>query len=134
MVGRQATPSQPADQVAGLAQTQRIDAAALRQAVAAVPEHSRLVFTSGPLAGVAVALDKPMILVGRALDNDVVLEEPRVSRYHAEIHLRGGRFHLRDMKSTNGSTVNGQEVSERALQDGDCVSFAGVEMLFHSGQ
>lgn len=75
-------------------------------------------------------LAKPVITLGRALDNDVVLEDTRVSRYHAELRLRNGRFHLRDLRSTNGSFVNGRPTSEAGLSPGDVVSLGGLELVF----
>lgn len=129
----------PAPAAAGLesgnlGHTQRMDTAAVRQAAAVVPKAGRLVLATGERAGTTFTIDRPMLLIGRAMDNDVVLEEPRVSRYHAEIRLRGNRFHLRDLKSTNGTRVNDEEVTERALSDGDRLSLAGVDLVFRIGQ
>lgn len=128
-------PAPTATQLEGgiLGRTQRIDVAAVRQAAAVVPEAGRLVLATGALAGATFTLDKATLLIGRAMDNDVVLEEPGVSRYHAEIRLRGDRFYLRDLKSTNGTRVNGEEVTERVLSDGDRLSLAGVDLVFRIG-
>jgi hypothetical protein len=68
--------------------------------------------------------------VGRNLDNDIILDDPRVSRHHAQLTQEGGLFRLQDMVSANGTWVNGARVSDRMLQDGDMVSFGGVEMCF----
>lgn len=118
--------------------TQRIDRAALREAAregaAPLPLVARLVRAPGAPAAETFSIDKPALLIGRAMDNDVVLEEPRVSRYHAEIRLRGDRFCLRDLKSTNGTRVNGDAVTERVLDDGDRISLAGVDLVFRIGQ
>lgn len=113
--------------------TQPIDAVALREAVAALPKGARLVFATGESAGGSFSINKAGVLIGRAMDNDVVLEDTGVSRYHAEIRLRGERLYLRDLNSTNGTSVNGEDVTEHALTDGDKISFAGVEMLFRIG-
>ncbi len=55
-----------------------------------------------------------------------------VSRRHATISLRNGQWTIRDENSTNGTFVNGAALTtEQALQDGDVVSFGGLEMRFH---
>ncbi|MCL5947415.1 MAG: FHA domain-containing protein, partial [Chloroflexi bacterium] len=125
--------SAPAEVRGNLGHTQRIDVAAIREAAARFPKEARLVLASGPLAGVAYIVGKPVVLIGRAMDNDVVLEEPRVSRYHAELRFRGDQFQLRDLKSTNGTKVNGEAATERVLHDGDRLSLGGVDLIFQIG-
>lgn len=73
-----------------------------------------------------------VITLGRGLDNQIVLDDSRVSRTHAELHTRGGEWHLRDLGSTNGTYVNGYGIRERALESGDRISLGGVEMVFHN--
>ena len=59
------------------------------------------------------------IRIGRALDNDVVLGDDRVSRHHGQIGIRLGMLVYTDLGSTNGSYLNGSLVSEIALGPGD---------------
>jgi hypothetical protein len=59
------------------------------------------------------------IRIGRALDNDVVLGDERVSRHHGQIGVRLGMLVYTDLGSTNGSFLNGSAVSEIALGPGD---------------
>lgn len=66
--------------------------------------------------------------VGRLPDNDIVLNDRRVSRYHAEVLLRGKRWLVRDVGSTNGTAVNGKLVKEAPLTPGDTVSLGGLEV------
>ncbi|HEV8229418.1 MAG TPA: DUF3662 and FHA domain-containing protein [Candidatus Limnocylindria bacterium] len=80
----------------------------------------------------AVQLGPEPLLIGRDEENDVVLDDPRVSRKHAEIRLRLGRYTLYDLQSTNGTYVNGRRVAEVVLNDGDRISVAGLDLLFHS--
>jgi hypothetical protein len=68
--------------------------------------------------------------VGRGLDNVVVLDDPRVSRRHAQLRNMGGRWILRDQGSTNGTFVNGMPVGEHPLNAGDVVSLGGLELRF----
>ncbi len=81
-----------------------------------------------------VALGPEPLLIGRDHENDVVLDDPRVSRKHAEIRLRLGRYTLYDLQSTNGTYVNGRRVAEMVLNDGDRISVAGLELAFRASE
>ena len=73
---------------------------------------------------------QPTIRLGRALDNDVILEDPRVSRYHAQLRCRYGRYILQDLGSSGGTTVNGFPVQEIVLRPGDVISLSGVDVIY----
>ena len=55
-----------------------------------------------------------------------------MSRKHAEVRLRLGRYTLYDLQSTNGTYVNGRRVAEKVLEDKDKISIGGLEIVFHS--
>lgn len=59
------------------------------------------------------------LLVGRSSGCDVVLSDPTVSRTHARLILRDGRWVLQDLGSTNGSRLNGRRVGRCQLRPGD---------------
>jgi hypothetical protein len=72
--------------------------------------------------------------IGRALDNDLVLDHPSVSRYHAQLRQEAGRIVLVDLQSTNGSFVNGQRVAGRTqLAEGDRLLIGRVALRFRHG-
>lgn len=73
---------------------------------------------------------QPTVRLGRALDNDVILEDPRVSRYHAQLRCRYGRYILQDLGSSGGTTVNGFPVQEIVLRPGDIISLSGVDLIY----
>jgi pSer/pThr/pTyr-binding forkhead associated (FHA) protein len=77
-----------------------------------------------------VSLTKPVVTLGRALDNDVVIDDPRASRHHAQLRLRQGRYVLYDTGSSGGTLVNQQPVSEVVLNAGDVISLAGAQIIF----
>lgn len=81
-----------------------------------------------------VSLGPDPVLIGRDPQNDVVLDDRRVSRKHAEVRLRLGRYTLYDLQSTNGTYVNGRRVAERVLDDGDKISIGGLEIVFRSAE
>ncbi len=88
--------------------------------------------TIEPRDAAPVALGPDPVLIGRDPQNDVVLDDRRVSRKHAEIRLRLGRYTLYDLQSTNGTYVNGRRVAERVLDDGDQISVGGLELVFRA--
>ena len=83
-----------------------------------------LVHIQGPMKGTIQEFCKPLIAMGRNPSNDVIfpVEEKTVSRLHAEIVREGNRFRLVD-KSTNGTSVNGQRISDIILKEGDVIEF-----------
>ncbi|MGA0848884.1 MAG: FHA domain-containing protein [Chthoniobacterales bacterium] len=69
--------------------------------------------------------------IGRLGDNDVQLEEGSVSSRHAEIAVEDGQVILRDLGSTNGTFLNGEQVTgEHPLNEGDEIYFGGVRSVF----
>jgi pSer/pThr/pTyr-binding forkhead associated (FHA) protein len=79
-----------------------------------------------------VLLTAEELSVGRSDDNDLCLSDPEVSRHHARFLNRDGGVAIEDLGSSNGTFVNGTRISaEVRLDDGDRVSFAGVEVTFH---
>ena len=81
-------------------------------------------------SGTSFALDRDVINLGRASDNDVVLDDPRVSRHHARIRRRGKAFYLFDLASSNGTWVNGQRFYRLLLMDGDKIRLGNSELVF----
>ena len=78
-----------------------------------------------------VALTGEPLTIGRDPENDLVLDDRRVSRRHAEIRPRLGRYTLYDLQSTNGTSVNGRRVAEVALSDGDEIVIGGAALVLH---
>jgi pSer/pThr/pTyr-binding forkhead associated (FHA) protein len=68
--------------------------------------------------------------VGRAEQSDIALADPGVSRNHARIIREGDDFIVEDLRSTNGTEVNGQPVRRRRLADGDVVKLANSTLQF----
>ncbi len=76
------------------------------------------------------SLDRALTNVGRRLDNQLILDDPHVSRTHAQIRAREGRFVVFDLGSTGGTLVNGHKVHQHILQPGDVIIIAGVSMVY----
>lgn len=78
----------------------------------------------------AMIEDFPFI-IGRNATCNLTVESGRVSREHAEVVRHGSGYLLRDLHSTNGVCVNGEQIEEHVLVDGDTVSIADFEFDFH---
>ena len=72
----------------------------------------------------------PTVQIGRALDNDLIIEDRRISRHHARLRQRYGRYILQDLGSSGGTTVNGFPVQEMVLRAGDLISLSGVTLIY----
>ena len=93
----------------------------------------RLEFTNGEKKGEMILLEKDLIRIGSDPENDIVLKEDVVSRFHAKLRItENGECWLEDLQSINGTTVNEVKLGtqERMLMDSDEISFASVTMLF----
>ncbi|MFN8159338.1 MAG: DUF3662 and FHA domain-containing protein [Candidatus Nanopelagicales bacterium] len=82
--------------------------------------------------GVAHPLTRAVTRIGRGTDVDLRVDDPGVSRHHAEI-LLGREVVLRDLGSTNGTYVDGVQVGETALHDGAVVQVGGTRLTFKAG-
>lgn len=81
-----------------------------------------------------VPLRRPVISLGRRLDNDIILEHSSVSRVHAQLRLRFGRYVVYDLGSSGGTFVNDQRVQECLLKPGDVLRLAGVALIYGEDQ
>jgi len=92
-----------------------------------------LVMTQGPQSGQTFQLDKDVITIGRDPHNDIVIEDPQVSRQHARITVRGSLTIIEDAGSTNGTFVDGVRLTApHTLADGNVVGLGdAVTMAYH---
>src|SRR5690606_4627326 len=75
-------------------------------------------------------LNKVITTLGRNESNDIFLDDPKVSSFHGNILNREDGFHLLDLKSRNGTLVNGKPVTACALRDGDALAFGDIRLRF----
>jgi diguanylate cyclase (GGDEF)-like protein len=84
-----------------------------------------LVFLRGELMAVPIPLERDEVILGRALEADVRINDARASRLHARIRITrdaetgATQYRIKDLGSTNGTLVNGQPIGETILHDGD---------------
>jgi hypothetical protein len=81
-------------------------------------------------SGERIVLSEKPTLIGRMPDCDVTLSDPNTSRRHAEVRPFGTGFLVVDLGSTNGTRVNGAQVSEHQLVDGDTITVGATTIRF----
>jgi hypothetical protein len=93
---------------------------------------AKLVVQGGPNGGLAIPLSRNPLTLGRRSDNDLVVDEPSVSRRHALVMDSPAGFILRDLNTTNGTFVNREKIGhgEQHLKHGDSVRLAGSTVSF----
>lgn len=77
-----------------------------------------------------IPLRQVVINIGRKLNNQVVVDDPRVSRNHCQLRAVRGKFVLFDLNSTGGTFVNGTRITQYTLKPGDVISLAGVPLIY----
>jgi hypothetical protein len=82
--------------------------------------------------GRRVALEDRPISIGRLDTCDIVLDDPTVSRNHAEVRREGDGFELVDLGSRNGTRVNGYGITRQRLVDGDDLLIGAVPLRFEA--
>jgi len=77
-------------------------------------------------------IEKSVVNIGRQLNNDIIVEDKRVSRYHAQIKYRpNGQFVIFDLGSTNGITINGMpHLRQHTLRSGDRFTIGSYDFYF----
>jgi hypothetical protein len=106
----------------------------MRNVWSAVVEHARTVAGRGEPSAAALLLalddtEDERLLVGRHWACDIVLDDPTVSRRHAQLTFRDGAWLIRDLASKNGTFLNGASVIRASLRSGDLVAFGGQRIL-----
>lgn len=103
-----------------------------KDAVEALPSGAALlVVRRGPDAGARFLLDQDVTVAGRHPEVDIFLDDVTVSRKHAEFVRNGTEFSVRDMKSLNGTFVNGERIEQEVLLgDGTEVQVGKFKLTF----
>lgn len=90
----------------------------------------RLIVRRGPQPNQIYELSKDVISIGRDITNDIVVNDPEVSRHHCRLTRGSSGYTLEDLGSTNGSFVNGQRISSaRPLNSGDLIGLGETVTL-----
>jgi hypothetical protein len=83
------------------------------------------------VGGRAVVVGSAGAVLGRSRDADIVLDDPNVSRHHAEVRPSGGSWIVNDLGSTNGIKINGRRVDgPQSLKQGDVIELGTSKVTF----
>ena len=103
-----------------------------RAAASRVPTAS-LEIVRGPFAGACFQLERAVCSIGRGEENDVRIRDDTVSSTHATLLRKRGAWFVVDLRSMNGTFVNGSRVSgERELHPGASIRLGAVELTFRA--
>jgi hypothetical protein len=104
----------------GLVQSQGSDSSA------SIPEDAFLIIGGKE----NFPLTKNVIDIGRHSSNDIVLEDPRISRHHAQLRTIKKHFVIFDVGSTGGIYINGKQISQATLQTGDVIRLGMTNLIY----
>jgi phosphoserine phosphatase RsbU/P len=77
-----------------------------------------------------IVLNRSPFTVGRKVDKDLVIADPRVSRDHAQIMQQGQEFFIEDLGSKHGTFVNGERIQRQKLERGDRLEFGARDSAY----
>jgi pSer/pThr/pTyr-binding forkhead associated (FHA) protein len=93
---------------------------------------SLVIFTGDHTWSIDLA-DLDQATIGRDDNCAVFIDDSKVSRQHAEVQHRGEAFMLKDLGSINGTWVNGQQIEQHILQDGEVIRIGPAQIVFKRG-
>jgi len=91
-------------------------------------QEFHLVLVNTDKIGTSYPLSQPAVKVGKAADNDLVVDHPTVSRNHLIVRRQGDRFLVQDLGSTNGTFLDGAQVREAYLRPGALLEIGDVQL------
>ena len=92
--------------------------------------HQQLEITSGPDQGRVLKIGSKPVTIGRAPGNVLKLNDDTASRQHAKVFVRGGRVLVLDLRSSHGTWVNGERVTQQELQDLDELKIGSTTLSY----
>ncbi len=98
------------------------------------PQHRAAPQAYLEMDGTRLAIPTAVTVIGRGSEADVRIDDPGVSRRHAQVQVAGGHARLVDLGSTNGTMVNGQRVRDITLVDGSAFVIGTTTLVFRTGE
>jgi pSer/pThr/pTyr-binding forkhead associated (FHA) protein len=97
-----------------------------------IPKHfqASVVIVQGYAQGMEYLIQKESTVLGRDQSADIALKDPKISRQHASIFCRDGRYSLKDLESTNGTLMNGARIQQTDLSHGDKFRIGDTTLQF----
>jgi len=83
-------------------------------------------------SGLEHLIQSRSMILGRSIDCEIVISDGRVSREHSRIYYEGHRWFIEDLKSTNGTYLNNEHITQlMELKDGDIIQVGDITFTFH---
>jgi predicted component of type VI protein secretion system len=95
---------------------------------------AKLVLLSEGLTGRSHELVAEKTTIGRVEDNSIQIAEPSISSHHCEVWLRGKEVVIKDLDSTNGTFIEGNQISESVLMPGQILRLGQIQMRLETGE
>jgi pSer/pThr/pTyr-binding forkhead associated (FHA) protein len=95
---------------------------------------AKLVILTQGLTGRSHELNVDRTTIGRVEDNMFQIAEASVSSHHCEVLLRGGDVVIKDLNSTNGTFINGEQITESVLKPGQTLRLGQIELKLEDGK
>jgi len=93
-----------------------------------VPLGATVAVRNGFFEGLELPIDREWLVIGRGRQAELVLADPTISRAHAALGFDGQQFFVQDLKSTNGTLVNGERLERAALEDEDEIQIGRLQL------
>jgi pSer/pThr/pTyr-binding forkhead associated (FHA) protein len=94
-----------------------------------VPAGARVCVLGGFYEGLELPIDREWLVLGRGRSAELMLAEPTLSRAHVAVGYDGGGFFMQDLRSTNGTMLNGERRERAQLRDGDEIQIGRMHLL-----
>lgn len=98
--------------------------------VASTPSKARIVVMRGSTNVPLLELEHDAVTIGRALSNSLVLSDAQASRLHARVDIENGAWVIKDLNSRNGTSLNGNRITQQALRAGDQILIGETLLAF----
>jgi len=85
---------------------------------------------NGPQYGETFSIGKKSVSIGRDLNNELILNDFKASRQHAEIYFKNNQYWIKDLKSSNGTFLNQESLKESLLKSGDIIKIGSTQLEF----
>jgi pSer/pThr/pTyr-binding forkhead associated (FHA) protein len=95
---------------------------------------AKLVILTQGLTGRSHELNVDRTTIGRVEDNMFQIAEASVSSHHCEVLLRGSDVVIKDLNSTNGTFINGEQITESVLKPGQTLRLGQIELKLEDGK
>ena len=95
---------------------------------------AKLVVLSEGFTGLTHEIKTDKVTIGRMEDNNFQIAEQSISSHHIEFLKRGSDYVVKDLNSTNGTFISGEQVSEKVIKPGQILRLGQVEIRFETGE